>query len=192
MKKIMVIIIAAMMLVGANSRARAQEDGVYGLILGAGGGALVGQAIGRNTEGTLIGTAVGGMLGYIIGNERDKRGDLLVRTSYRRPQPVRQRSGYPYEPEGHGYNHQETTTYYPASPICRQTEILATVDGRPERLFGTACLVNGSWVAKSDLKISQTVIINKNKQWHRGRGHHRRHHRRQREYYEGRRYSMVW
>ena len=43
-----------------------------GAALGAGAGALTGQAIGRNTEGTLIGAGVGAIGGYIIGNEMDK------------------------------------------------------------------------------------------------------------------------
>ena len=43
-----------------------------GAAVGAGAGALTGQAIGRNTEGTLIGTGVGAVGGYIIGNEMDK------------------------------------------------------------------------------------------------------------------------
>ena len=43
-----------------------------GAAVGAGAGALTGQAIGRNTEGTLIGAGVGAVGGYIIGNEMDK------------------------------------------------------------------------------------------------------------------------
>ena len=44
-----------------------------GGLAGAGIGALAGQAIGHNTESTLIGAAVGGGIGYIIGNEKDKQ-----------------------------------------------------------------------------------------------------------------------
>jgi len=44
-----------------------------GGLSGAGIGALLGQAIGRNTAGTLIGAGVGAGLGYIIGNEMDKK-----------------------------------------------------------------------------------------------------------------------
>ena len=47
-------------------------NAVDGFILGAGGGALAGQAIGRNTESTVIGGVVGGTVGYLVGNERDK------------------------------------------------------------------------------------------------------------------------
>jgi hypothetical protein len=47
--------------------------GGTGALAGGGMGALIGQAIGRNTAGTLIGAGVGTGLGYIIGNEMDKR-----------------------------------------------------------------------------------------------------------------------
>jgi outer membrane lipoprotein SlyB len=48
------------------------NDAQAGGLLGAGVGALAGQAIGGDTEATLIGTAVGAGAGYIIGNESDK------------------------------------------------------------------------------------------------------------------------
>lgn len=48
------------------------NDATAGSLLGAGIGALAGQAIGHNTESTLIGGAVGAGAGYIIGNESDK------------------------------------------------------------------------------------------------------------------------
>ena len=78
--------VAAAVLAGTvvTGNAMAGSNGIDGLLLGAGGGALVGQAIGRDTEGTLIGTAVGGMLGYIAGNERDKG----YGGHYPSPQPV--------------------------------------------------------------------------------------------------------
>jgi hypothetical protein len=48
------------------------NDAQAGALLGAGIGALAGQAIGRDTEATLIGTAVGAGAGYVVGNESDK------------------------------------------------------------------------------------------------------------------------
>lgn len=44
-----------------------------GTLIGAGTGALAGQAIGHNTSGTLIGAGVGALGGYVIGNEMDKK-----------------------------------------------------------------------------------------------------------------------
>ena len=43
-----------------------------GSMMGAGVGALAGQAIGGDTKATLIGAGVGAMAGYVIGNEQDK------------------------------------------------------------------------------------------------------------------------
>jgi len=43
-----------------------------GAVLGAGAGALIGQAIGGNTEGTLIGLAAGTILGALVGNAVDQ------------------------------------------------------------------------------------------------------------------------
>ena len=53
---------------GCTSASRA----LVGAGAGAGVGAIAGQAIGHNTESTLIGTSAGALLGYIIGNEMDK------------------------------------------------------------------------------------------------------------------------
>jgi uncharacterized protein YcfJ len=44
-----------------------------GTIIGAAGGALVGQAIGHNTGGTLIGAGVGAVAGHEIARHRAKR-----------------------------------------------------------------------------------------------------------------------
>ncbi len=67
--------------------------GRSGAAIGGGLGAIIGQAVGRDTEATLIGAAVGGGIGYIIGNEADKKeaGRLLAAGSS--PQEESQLSG---------------------------------------------------------------------------------------------------
>jgi len=50
-----------------------ESDAQTGGLIGAGVGALAGQAIGGDTKSTLIGTAVGGGAGYMLGNESDKK-----------------------------------------------------------------------------------------------------------------------
>jgi hypothetical protein len=47
-----------------------------GAAIGAGIGALAGQAIGRDTESTLIGVGTGALLGSIIGNGMDQRAQM--------------------------------------------------------------------------------------------------------------------
>ena len=43
-----------------------------GALIGAGAGALMGQAIGRDIEGTLMGLAAGRVLGALVGNGMDQ------------------------------------------------------------------------------------------------------------------------
>ncbi len=88
MKKTAAIVIMAILVGGFHAEVKAQENGINGFLLGAGGGALIGQVIGRNTESTLIGTAVGSMLGYVIGNEREQNGTIRVQTTHRPVQRV--------------------------------------------------------------------------------------------------------
>jgi len=44
-----------------------------GAAIGAGTGALIGQAVGGNTGATLIGAGVGAVAGGLIGNNEDKK-----------------------------------------------------------------------------------------------------------------------
>ena len=88
MRKWILVILVLVMSLGSASRALAGDRAANGLFFGAGSGALIGQAIGRNTDATLLGAAVGGVLGYIVGNEQEKayaRGPVY---SYRYPGPV--------------------------------------------------------------------------------------------------------
>ena len=55
------------------NNAHAQNNAVNGIIIGGGAGAIAGQAIGRNTESTIIGATVGSVLGLIVGSEVHRR-----------------------------------------------------------------------------------------------------------------------
>ena len=50
-----------------------KSDAGTGALIGTGLGAGIGALAGRSTEATLIGGAVGGGAGYLIGNEGDKK-----------------------------------------------------------------------------------------------------------------------
>ncbi|MHC4638026.1 MAG: glycine zipper domain-containing protein [Planctomycetota bacterium] len=60
-----------------------ESDAQTGGLVGAGVGALAGQAIGGDTQGTLIGAAIGGGAGYAVGNERDKKAAEADRNAIR-------------------------------------------------------------------------------------------------------------
>ncbi|MHC4172207.1 MAG: glycine zipper domain-containing protein [Planctomycetota bacterium] len=50
-----------------------ESDAQYGSAIGALAGAGIGQLAGGNAESTLVGAAVGGATGYMLGNESDKK-----------------------------------------------------------------------------------------------------------------------
>ncbi len=135
------------LLTAANSQADQYlniNKGISGLLLGAGGGALAGQAIGRNTESTLIGTAVGTVFGYIVGNEMDKNPGYTRQAAY----PYQQPRAVPSYGQVRPYNQQYQPVAYlpePAGP-CREVEFLGTVQGQPQKFYSTACKTNQGWV----------------------------------------------
>jgi len=116
--------------------------------IGGASGALLGQAIGRNTEATLIGAAVGTMLGYIVGNEMDKFDRRELNHAYEYG-PSGQRTSWRNPDNGNYYQVVPQPAYTqpnrPQTP-CRRAEILATIDGRTERTYTTACRNSaGQW-----------------------------------------------
>jgi len=72
-KKMTTILLVVTVSLGLAFVAGCESDAQTGALIGAGVGALAGQAIGGDTEGTLIGAGVGAGGGYIIGNEQDKK-----------------------------------------------------------------------------------------------------------------------
>ena len=147
MKKL-IISIVFILIAAANAQAEPVikiNKGISGLLLGAGGGAIAGQAIGRDTESTLIGTAVGTLFGYVVGNEMDKGNGQTEQVRYR-PAPLPapayydQRNDYRYR-----YEPVDQRPYYTDNE-CREVEILGTMSGDPERLVTTACRTPQGWV----------------------------------------------
>ena len=60
-----------------------QSDAQVGSAIGALAGAGIGQLAGGDTEATLIGAAVGGTAGYLLGNESDKENARAERCGLR-------------------------------------------------------------------------------------------------------------
>lgn len=135
---IVLFVLAAFLLAScANSNMTKGQQGALG---GAAGGALVGQIIGHNTEATLIGMAVGTMLGYIVGNEMDKYDRQQLNHVYERG--VSGNTSAWINPDT---NNQYRVTPQPAytapsgNSVCRKAEIQAVIDGKQETTYATAC-----------------------------------------------------
>ena len=72
-KDLITILIISAVSVGLVFITGCESDAQTGAALGSLAGAGIGQLAGGHTESTLIGAAVGGGVGYILGNESDKK-----------------------------------------------------------------------------------------------------------------------
>ncbi|HUW19231.1 MAG TPA: glycine zipper domain-containing protein [Sedimentisphaerales bacterium] len=72
-KKLVTILLVAAISLGSAFIAGCESDAQIGSAIGALAGAGIGQLAGRDAESTLIGAAVGGAAGYMLGNESDKK-----------------------------------------------------------------------------------------------------------------------
>lgn len=117
-----------------------------GAVMGAAGGAIIGQAIGHNHQATLLGALAGTMIGYMVGNEMDKYDREQLNHAYERGI-----SGQPTAWVNPDTGSSYTVTPQPAVTTndgpCRQANITAVIDGRTENTVTRACRDgNGQWV----------------------------------------------
>ena len=139
-KKFFLIVLTLLLLCSCANKAQMGTAG------GAAAGAVLGQAIGRSTEATLIGIAAGAMLGYVIGNEMDKKDKAQLYETYETGRSYQTR-----EWRNPDTGHQYSVTPHPAyrssqGRDCREAEILTVIDGKAEKTIATACRENGRWV----------------------------------------------
>lgn len=73
MKGKMFIAVMVVLIVCLLSFGGCKTSAGTGGLIGTGIGAIAGQAIGGDTKSTLIGAALGGGTGYIIGDQQDKK-----------------------------------------------------------------------------------------------------------------------
>ena len=140
-----------MVMMSSCAEMNGMNKGQKGAIGGAAGGALLGQAIGRNTEATIIGAAVGTVLGYIVGNEMDKTDKLQLNNAYERG-PSGQPVAWVNPDSGNSYQvvPQPAYTNPSSNQLCREAEILATIDGQAQTTKTTACRnAQGQWVLRN-------------------------------------------
>ena len=155
MKKVLLISVIALLLAGNAHAGDHKHRDLRGVIVGAGGGALLGQAIGRNTQSTVIGTAIGSVVGYLVGSEMDRQYEYGNHVRYRQKQPVRYEYYEPvavYKEPKVIYKEQKPRQRSVRRSKCRETEILGTIDGRAKKIYGTVCKTPQGWelVSQSD------------------------------------------
>ena len=142
LKQLTLLVLAVFLLSGCLST-KGQQGGAGG----AAAGAIMGQAIGRNTQSTLLGAAIGGILGYVIGNEMDKADRQQLNNVYEYT-PDNTTTEWHNPNNGNQYQVTPQRTYVDKQTNldCREVEILSTIDGNAEKTYATACRQNGRWV----------------------------------------------
>jgi surface antigen len=148
MKRVSLLLLSLIIVFMASCATKGQT----GAGIGAASGAVLGQLIGGNTEATLIGAGVGTLLGYIVGNEMDKYDRQRLNYAYENAQSG-QSTSWQNPDNGNRYSVTPEPAYYPPSQPdrpCRKAEILATIDGRAEKTYTTACRNDsGQWVLEN-------------------------------------------
>ena len=126
-----------------------------GALAGAGAGALAGSQIGGG-RGKLVATSVGTLLGAVVGSSVGKSLDRADRIAAGQAQfqalefaPAGQQVAWRNPDSGNFGSVTPTRTYgVGGGQVCRDYSHNATIDGRLERVSGTACRdATGQWRA---------------------------------------------
>ena len=122
--------------------------GQTGTVAGAVVGGVVGSTIGGGTGRTVAivaGTIAGGLIGKRIGEKMDEA-DRIKAAQALENSSTGQQSTWRNPDTGNQYTVTPTRTYQAGGAPCRDYTVEATVDGKPEKVQGSACRqADGSW-----------------------------------------------
>ena len=126
-----------------TSTNKAQQGAGIGVLTGGLAGALL---AGDKEMGALIGAGIGGIIGYIIGNEMDKNDMAKLNNVYERS-PSYHTTEWTNPDTGASYAVTPQPAFIDNEYWCRNAEINAIIDGKPEVVNAKACRNNnGNWV----------------------------------------------
>ena len=121
-----------------------QAGAVVGGVLGGAVGNQVGKGTGR-TVATIAGTLAGAWIGSAIGRTMDEVDRMKVANALE-TQRTGATSAWRNPDTGTSYQVTPTRTYQRGSTPCREYTVLATIDGKAEKVTGTACRQpDGTW-----------------------------------------------
>ena len=133
-------------LLSACSTAPSKQD--QGVVIGAIAGGLLGNQVGGGSGrvlATIVGTAAGAAIGGSIGrsmDETDRINTALALENVRTGVP----STWSNPDTGYEYVVTPTNTYDSGTGPCREYTMDATIGGKTEQVYGTACRQpDGSW-----------------------------------------------
>lgn len=133
---LLLLLISALCLSSCANPAKEQQD------------ADMSGTSGRNTEATLVGGANGTVLGYIVTTEMNKYDRQKLNQAYE-DGPADQPTSWQNPDNANTYQIIPQPAYtQPQSPQtpCRRAEIVATINGKTQRTYTTACRNStGQW-----------------------------------------------
>jgi len=141
-----VIAAALALTLSACSTAPTKQD--QGVLIGAIAGGILGHQVGGGSGqvlATMVGTVAGAMIGGSIGKQMDETDRLNTAAALENV-----RTGVPsawVNPDtGYEYVVTPTSTYDSGTGPCREYTLDATIGGKTEQIYGTACRQpDGSW-----------------------------------------------
>ena len=147
MKRIFCAVVAACSIVFSGCETAGPKEQT-GMVIGGIVGGVVGSQVGSGrgqTAATIIGTLAGAAIGGSIGRSMDETDKLktahtleTVRTGVS--------SQWKNPDTGNEYVVTPTRTYETTEGPCREYTVDATIGGKPETVYGTACRQpDGSW-----------------------------------------------
>lgn len=149
-KKIFIVALAAVLMGGCAQYQNAPKQ-TGGTLLGAAGGGLVGSQFGSG-KGQLVGTALGVLLGAWVGNEVGRSMDEVdrIRAQQAHVQALDTGQTIQWDNPKNG-NHGQVApirsgTDTQTGAFCREFQSTVVVGGQQQQAYGTACRQpDGSW-----------------------------------------------
>jgi surface antigen len=146
--KTMLCVAAAVTLAACEEPATKKDVGVVsGAVIGGVVGSTIGGGTGR-TVAIIAGTVAGAVIGGKIGAKMDEA-DKLKAAQALEGTPTGQHTTWTNPDTGARYTMTPTKTYEASAGPCRDFTVDANVEGKPEKVSGTACRQpDGSWKTK--------------------------------------------
>lgn len=134
----------ALALLGGCAVNQEQSGALLGGVAGAAAGSTIGRGSGQ-AAAMILGALLGSVAGANIGRHMDEQ-DRVRAAQVFESYPTGSAATWRNPDSGDAYAVTPTRTYETAQGPCREFTMRATIDGRPDTVYGTACRQpDGSW-----------------------------------------------
>lgn len=140
------VVISMTVILSACSTAPSKQD--QGVVIGAVAGGLLGNQVGGGTGkvlATIAGAVIGGAIGGSVGKSMDETDRMKANAAFENGRSGAS-STWVNPDTGYEYVVTPNNSYETDSGPCREYTMDATIGGKTEQVYGTACRQpDGSW-----------------------------------------------